>query len=205
VKRKLKLKVRAERQAETRARIIDAALALHTTVGPARTSISAIARRARVQRQTIYAHFADERSLLLACSAKGRARLPPPELAAFEGIADPRRRLRVALEQLYRYFRRGAGGWQAVLRDAEVSTLIREIATERRLQYLGALRDTLAAGWRLRDGRRRRLRAALGLAVDFRSWETLALKQGLGDRAAAALMCALVIGWVCGAGDLPRR
>jgi AcrR family transcriptional regulator len=188
--------VRAERQTETRARIIDAAMALHTTIGPLRTSISAIARQARVQRQTVYAHFPDERSLMLACSARGRKRFPPPDLAQFERIADPRKRLAVALAALYAYFRRGVSGWQAILRDAEVSPLVREIAGKRRLGYLRSLRDVLSVGWRAPGKGRPAMRAVLALAVDFRTWETLACREGLTDAQATALVYALVITWI---------
>ena len=188
--RKLKLDVRAQRQAQTRRRIVEAALFLHTTMGPSRTTISAVADRAGVRRQTVYAHFPDERSLLEACSAHARAASPPPELDAFRAVADPRERLDVALAALYPYFRRTAGGWSAVLRDAEVDPLVREMAGKRRLGYLDQLRDVLLAGWGARGARRKRLRAALGLAVDFRTWETLALKQGLSDREAALVVAA---------------
>ena len=186
--RKLNLKARAERQGQTRERIIEAAVALHTTVGPARTTVSAIADRAGVQRQTVYAHFPDARSLFQACSAHVRATFPPPEIAPWTTIADPEERLSTALGQLYPYFRRTAGGWAGILRDAEVDALVREMAATRRLGYLEQARDALAVGWKVRGVRREGLIAVLGLAVDFRTWEVLALRQGLDDEHAARLM-----------------
>src|SRR5919109_1234813 len=140
-------KVRAERQAETRRRIIESAVALHLERGPAQTSINA--------------------------------------------IADPRRRTEVALTQLYDYFRRTEAGWSNVLRDAELAPLVKEMAEERRLAYLREARDVLLAAWRGRAGRRPLLRAVLGFAVDFRTWQTLARREGLDDRAAVALMVHL--------------
>lgn len=186
--RKLKLKARAERQGQTRQRIIDAAVGLHTTIGPARTTVSAVAERAGVQRQTVYAHFPDEQSLMEACSAHVRATVPPPDVAPLRKIRDPKERLDTALAALYPYFRRTAGGWSAVLRDAEVDPLVRQLAGERRLGYLAELRDVLVTGWPVRGARRQLLLAALGLAVDFRTWESLCLKQGLDDRAALELI-----------------
>lgn len=190
--RKLKLKARAERQAQTRQRIVEAAVALHGTVGPAHTTISAIADKAGVQRQTVYAHFPDERSLMEACSAHGRALFPPPDPRPWTQITDPSARLRAALGELYPYFRRNAAGWAIVLRDADLSPLVREMAENRRLGYLSHIRDILAAGWGLRGRRHLRLIAALGLAVDFRTWETLATKQGLDDDQAVNLIADMV-------------
>ena len=190
--RKLKLKARAERQAQTRQRIVAAAVELHSTVGPARTTISAIAERAGVQRQTVYAHFPDERSLLIACSAHVRASVPPPDLAPWQAIRDPERRLAIALSELYAYFRRTADSWRAILRDAEVAPLVREMAEARRLGYLQEVRDVLAVGWKVSGRRRTKLSATIGLAVHFRTWDTLTSIQGLDDLQAADLMTELV-------------
>ena len=186
--RKLHLKARAERQGQTRQRIVDAAISLHTTVGPARTTVSAIAERAGVQRQTVYAHFPDERTLFEACSAHVRAIFPPPDVTSWAKIADPDDRLAAALGQLYPYFRRTAGGWAAILRDAEVDALVLDMAATRRLGYLEQARHALTGGWKARGARRQRLVAFLGLAVDFRTWESLTQRQGLDDEQAAQLM-----------------
>src|SRR5919199_4265148 len=104
-------KVRADRQADTRQRIIESAVALHLERGPAQTSINAIAEHAGVNRVTIYRHFPDVRLLLEACSAHARRVDPPPDLDGWRRIADPRRRTEVALTQLYDYFRRTEAGW----------------------------------------------------------------------------------------------
>jgi AcrR family transcriptional regulator len=185
---KLNLKARAERQSQTRQRIVEAAISLHTTVGPARTTVSAIAERAGVQRQTVYAHFPDDRTLFEACSAHVRETFPPPDVGSWTKIADPQARLAVALSQLYPYFRRTAGAWSAILRDADIDALVREFAANRRLGYLRQAHHVLAVGWRARGRRREQLSAMLGLAVDFRTWETLAIGQGLDDDEAARLM-----------------
>jgi AcrR family transcriptional regulator len=185
-------KVRAERQAQTRQRIIEAAVALHLERGPAQTSINAVAERAGVNRVTVYRHFPDTRTLLEACSAHARALFPPPDPSGWRKIEDPRRRTEVALTQLYDHFRRTEAGWSNVLRDAELAPLVREMAEERRFSYLREARDVLLDGWPKRRTRRPLLRAVLGLAVDFRTWQTMCRQEELDDRTAVALMVRLV-------------
>lgn len=191
-KRKYELKKRAERQNETRLRITKAAVELHGTIGPAKTTISAIAERAGVERLTVYRHFPDERALFEACSKYGREKMPPPDPGPWKQIADPQERLRTALGELYAYFRRTESFWVNVLRDAEVMPIVKEMAAKRRLGYLSEVRDLLAAGWGMRGRRRRFLVAAIGHAVDFRTWESLASRQGLEDRQIVELMTSFI-------------
>src|SRR3954468_18987073 len=113
-------KLRAERQVQTRQRIVEGAFRLPLERGPAHPSIAAIAERAGVNRVTIYRHFPDARSLFEACSEHARRVNPPPDVERWRGIDDPRRRAEVALTQLYDYFRRTEPGWANILRDAEV-------------------------------------------------------------------------------------
>jgi AcrR family transcriptional regulator len=184
---------RADRYLETRQRIVEAAVELHLERGPVRTSIGAIAERAGVSRITVYRHFPDARTLLEACARHSREANPPPDLERWQRIADPRARMQFALTELYGYFRRTEAGWSNILRDAELVPLVKELAEERRVAYLRRARDLLLAGRPERGRDRRLLRAALGLAVDFRTWQTLA-RQGLSDRDAAMLMLQLVGG-----------
>src|SRR5437868_11604638 len=104
--RKYELKSRAERMEETRRRIVEAAIELHRTKGPAQTTLSDVARLAGVQRHTLYRHFPDERAVGLACSGLYTERNPPPDAAAWGEIADPAERLRTGLDELYEYFER---------------------------------------------------------------------------------------------------
>jgi AcrR family transcriptional regulator len=190
-RRPYRQKVRAERQAETRQRIIESAVALHLERGPAQTSINAIAERAGVNRVTVYRHFPDARTLLEACSLHARRLNPPPDLDRWRQIDDPRERTEVGLTQLYDYFRRTESGWSTILRDAELAPLVKEMAEKRRFTYLREARDVLLAAWPTRRTRRPLLRAVLGLAVDFRTWQTLARREELDDRTAVALMVHL--------------
>jgi AcrR family transcriptional regulator len=136
--RKYTLRRRAEQQAETRQRIVEAAVDLHGSVGPARTTFSMVAERAGVQRHTLYAHFPDERELLLACSAHHLEVEPPPDPAPWAAIADRRARLRTALGAIYGWYERNADMLANVLRDAEHHETLREIMHMRFGPHLGA-------------------------------------------------------------------
>src|SRR4051795_12954052 len=94
-KRKYELKARAEAQEATGARIAAVAAALHEEVGVARTTVADIARRAGVQRLTVYNHFPDLDALLPACTQHWLEEHPQPDLQAALAIEDPAERLRV--------------------------------------------------------------------------------------------------------------
>jgi AcrR family transcriptional regulator len=190
-KRPYRMQRRAELEEATRRRITESAAELHGTVGPSRTSISAVAERAGVRRSTVYRHFPDEPALFAACSAHWMAANPRPDLARWAAIEDPDERLRSSLEELYAFYRRTEGMLSNLLRDEATVPAVRQ-----RFQgfhdYLGAARNTLVAGRRPRGRARQRLQASIGLAVAFTTWRSLAREQELDDDAAADLMCRLV-------------
>jgi AcrR family transcriptional regulator len=190
--RKYELKRRAERKEETRRRIVEAAIDLHATVGPARATVSAIAERAGVQRHTFYRHFPDERSLGDACSGLHLERHPLPEPGTWRQMADPRARMRAGLDALYAYFAANEGMLANVLRDAEVHELTREIVQAKIGPPLEAIQEVLVAGFGVRGGRRLRLRAAVGLATDFQTWRLLVRRSGMPQADAVELMTRLV-------------
>jgi AcrR family transcriptional regulator len=183
--RKYDLKARAESQEETRRRITVAAMELHEEVGVLRTTIVAIAERAGVQRLTVYRHFPDEVSLWRACSSHYRSLHPPPDLARWKAIAAAEPRLRAGLGELYRHFRETEGMWANVLRDAELSPQVRG-AAEPRFHFLREAAAILGEGW---TGRR--AKAAIGHAVQFRTWQSLARGEQLSDEEAVDLMARL--------------
>ena len=188
--RKYEQRQRAESQAETRRRIVEATVGLHETVGPARTTISANAEIAQVQRLTVYRHFADERALFQACSAHWAAENPLPAPADWATVADPIERLRVALREIYAFFRATEGMTSNLLRDLPESPALQETA-EPFLRYWERVRLTLDRGWATRGHRRELTRAVIGHAVEFETWRSLAQRQGLDDFAAADLMVEL--------------
>ncbi len=189
--RKYEMKRRAQGQEETRQRITEATVELHQALGPARTTISAIAERAGVQRLTVYRHFPDERALLSACSSHYQAANPPPDPGAWTQISDPEDRLRRALAETYAYHRRTEPMMTRVLRDAQIHEPTFEV-TVPYLQHWDRARYTLTTGWRAEDQRLKTLLAALGHALDFRTWRFLVHEQGLTDEQTIELMVGMV-------------
>jgi AcrR family transcriptional regulator len=187
--RRYELKQRATQQAETRDRIVEAVVALHREIGPAETTISAIAARAGVERLTVYRHFADESALFAACSAHFATEVPPPDPATWIGEANPVRRLRVALLAFYAYYRRGEDMIAHVMRDApKLPALAASLAPRRR--FVAMTRQTLLDGWGGGTANTV-LTAAVAHALRFETWQSLAREGGLTDANAADLMTAL--------------
>lgn len=188
-KRPYRQKKRAERLAETRQRITEVTVDLHRSVGPAATTISEVARRAGVQRMTVYNHFPDEATLFAACSSHWRALHPTPDVTLWAFIDDPSDRLRRALEELYAWYRQTEPMTANVLRDAEVLPALRPILENGLLRYLERARGVLGDAFEGCGGPRERIDAAVRAATDFHLWRCLA---PLGDREAAVIACALV-------------
>ena len=191
-RRPYRLRARAEALAQTRRRIAGAAVELHGSIGPARTTIRAIADRAGVERLTVYRHFPDERALFAACSSRFLEDHSPPDLAGPMAIANPSTRLEAVLLALYGYYRQTEPMLSALLRDAPSVPLVAEYLGP----YLAILRDladALAAGHPDAPDPRL-LRAALGHSLAFTTWRSLAIDQGLTDVEAAVMMAELVLG-----------
>jgi AcrR family transcriptional regulator len=190
-KRRYRKRRRAQQEDETRRRITEATVDLHGTVGPARTTVSAIAERAGVQRATVYRHFPDEESLFGACSAHWIAANPLPDLGQWAAIADPDQRLRVGLGELYAWFERGEYMLERTTRDAAVVPAMQATMTAS-ARWSEAAAETLMQSRPERGARRRRALAAIGHAVSFGTWRSLAREQGLSRAAAVELMADLV-------------
>jgi AcrR family transcriptional regulator len=192
-KRKYELKERAVRQAATRQRIVDATVSLHREVGPARTTISEVARRAGVGRVTVYNHFPDDESLLAATSEQFADENPPPDPADWKSVKDPDARLKSALGELYGYYRENQAMLANVGRDAAI---VPALAAVRERSGAAAreeaMADALMAGRKLRGKHERRTRAAIALALAFPTWQRLTAEGGLKDGEAAKLMARAV-------------
>jgi AcrR family transcriptional regulator len=190
-KRKYEKKRRAEAEAQTRLRITESAVELHGTLGPARTSMSAVAEHAGVRRSTLYRHFPDEEALFGACSAHWAEANPPPDITRWEEIGDPDERFAAALEEMYAYYRRAGGMIDKLLRDEEAVPVVAEKFAAYH-HFLGLAAEILARGRGLRGNAAKRTRAAIGHALAFRTWQDLTEAQGLADDQAVALMAGLV-------------
>jgi AcrR family transcriptional regulator len=198
-KRTYRKRRRAELEAETRLRITEAAVDLHGSIGPARTTISAVAERAGVQRATVYRHFPDEEALFGACSAHWAEQHPLPDVEAWAHVADPDERLRTALRDLYDWYERGEYMLEKTTRDAPLVPAMSR-AIEGMAAWFCPVVDVLSRGRPERGGRRRRVRAAIGHALGFDTWRSLARAQGLSQAEAVDLMAGLV----AAAGDSRR-
>jgi AcrR family transcriptional regulator len=177
---------RAERAAETRERIARAAAELHEAVGPAATTISAVADRAGVQRVTVYRHFPDEAALFRACQSHYLSEHPPPE-ATWLSLADPDARLRAALASLYEYYQETAEMTEKLMRDAAKVPVLAEILAPY-ASFLAFLIEALLEG----RHKTKELRATIAHALAFETWADLVRRNELSNRAAVDLMVKLV-------------
>ena len=189
-KRKYELKQRAEQMAETRLRITEAAIDLHGTVGPSRTTMSAVAERAGVERRTLYRHFPTEADLFATCSSHYFSAHPWPELDNWRAIRDPQQRLERALDELYAYYERTEPMLSNVLRDAEQLDTARDAVAPLHA-YLEQAAETLTSGRQPRGRRRQLLKAALRHALAFSTWHSLTT-NGIGRSDATKLITTLV-------------
>jgi AcrR family transcriptional regulator len=184
-RRGYRLGIRAEKQEETRRRIMEAAVDLHSTVGPALTTVSQISERAGVQRHTYYAHFPEERDLFLACSGLALERDPLPDPELLRTVPEGRDRVRQGLEQFYGWYDRNAQLAACVLRDAESHALTREVVELRMVPVFHKAAEVLG------DGLQERACTVLGVALEFACWRNLS--QSLSPKEAAALMSDAVV------------
>ena len=189
-KRKYELKKRAEEMAKTHQRITDAAIELHGTVGPARTTLSAVAKRAGVERRTLYRHFSTEADLFAACSTHYFAAHPRPDLANWRAIRDPQQRLERALDELYAYYERTEPMFSNALRDAELVDFARDAIAPLQ-EYLEEAAETLITGRQARGRRRQLVRGALRHALAFSTWRSLST-NGIGRSDSRKLVAELV-------------
>jgi len=187
MKRKYELKRRAERLNETRNRIIESTVELHTSVGPAHTTISAIAERAGVQRHTVYSHFRSEAELFDACSAHWTAHHPFPDATAWRAIEDPEQRLRAALGAVYEWYETVGHDLDVFRRDGRIHATTASLVAKREARLL-ELRDELVDGW----PRRKAVRAALAHALELETWDSLVRRHGLSRQQAVDAMLRFV-------------
>lgn len=161
-------------------------MALHEQHGPAETTISQIAQRAGVQRQTVYRHFPDDAELLAACSHRWASQHPPPEPAPWLELHDPLERLDRALLDLYASYRATEAMTAHVLRDAPRLPALAELIAPLH-EYMAQVRQILLAPFELEGRRRDQLESLLDLATSFSAWQQLTRGQGLDDAQAAHL------------------
>jgi AcrR family transcriptional regulator len=180
---------RAEDVAGTRQRIVEAAVAMHGTLGPGKTTIAGVAAAAGVTRLTVYRHFPDQEALYAACSSHWMSGQVMPDPGAWSLVTGAQGRLRVGLSDLYRYYRAGEAMLTRVLGEIEhMPEGMRRRLAEMETDQLKVLLAPFGA-----KGRARRLRAIVAHAVSFWTWRSLCFEQGLTNRDAAQLMTELAM------------
>ena len=204
-KRKYDMKKRAERQRETRRRIVEATVELHRTRGPAHTTIKEIAQRAGVNRLTVYNYFPDISDLLRACSKRWTEQHPAPDPTPWAQIRNPEERLRTALAELYGYYARTEPMRAKVLRDAETMPALAALLEGTVVPYLRSVRELLVEGWEVHDEGRMRLLAMLALAIDFHTWRSLERESSLSREEAVEIMVEMVRSYVSQAPESASR
>lgn len=190
-KRTYRKRRRAELEDETRRRITEAAVKLHGTIGPAKTTVSGIAREAGVQRATVYRHFPDEESIYAACTAHYNGLHPPPDPEPWTKVADPTERLRLALGEIYGFYDETEQMIESTGRDADRVPAVRR-AVEAMASYLDASRAILMRGRPERGRARARASAAIGHSLAFTTWRSLCRDEGIDQDEAVGLMLALI-------------
>lgn len=177
---------RAEQQDETRERIVEAAVKLHEALGPAYTTIKAIAEEAGVQRLTVYRHFPDDASLFQACTKHYLGLHPPPDMSGWAEVIEASERSHTALTAMYRYFRQTEKMWRSAYRDVDQLEALKE-PMSRFEAYLDAVADDLVKAWKLTDTAKKQLQDTLRHALRFSTWQSF--KQAkLSDRKMAELV-----------------
>lgn len=186
---------RAEQVAATRRRLVEAALKLHTTIGPARTSLSHVAREARVSRPTLYAHFPDESALLRACTFHSLASDPPPDPQTWLEVTSPRERVRRGLAELYDYFERTESLTANILKDMYTVPAMKKLNVPILETAFTRMGEILAEGFEDRtQAVRQRRRAAVAVALSFGTWQVLVRQQGLTRSRAVDVMAQFIEG-----------
>lgn len=189
-KRRYFKRKRAQDEERTRLAITEAVMDLHRTIGPARTTVTEVAERAGVSRMTVYNHFPTDADLVEACSAHWASLNPFPDPAGWRGVEDPDERLVRALRSLYGWYRETGDMMGNVLRDAPMVPPLDAILRERWWRYVGSVVEILMRGREAQGSRRREIRAAIRLALEFHTWRTLT-GAGLSDDAASRVSAAL--------------
>jgi AcrR family transcriptional regulator len=190
-KRPYRMKARADLTQRTRQRITQSAVELHGTLGPSRTSLSAVAQHAGVRRSTLYRHFPDEAALFVACTDHWMSEHPLPDLEAWSLVSDPGARLRKALTEIYAYYAETEPMLANLLRDLDVMEAVAQQFAAF-FNYTDLARQTLSVGRRERGRAAQRARAAIGHGLAFTTWRSLVREQALAAHEAVEMMCHLV-------------
>jgi len=180
---------RADLIGETRRQITAATARLHTTIGPANTTIAGIAEEAGVTRLTVYRHFPDLDTLFEACRAHWRDENPPPDVTAWADVPRLEDRARRAFSELYAWYAEHAIELFPIYRDIDVSPASSRERMRKENERLG---DLLFAGHALPGRAGKEARALARHLLDYRTWRSLTVEQGLSQADAIDLAVRMV-------------
>jgi AcrR family transcriptional regulator len=192
VNRQYRQSTRAEKTASTRQRIVEAAIELHGTVGPANTSLSAVAREAGVSRPTLYSHFDDEASLFRACTMHWMSQDPPPDPAAWLEIDDPIERTGTALREIYSHYTRNEQMTSNVFRDMYLVESMRSFNVPIVEASFEAMTEIIGSAFDDGPDLTVRRRAIVSVAIAFNTWRSLVKTEGLTNDEAGDLMAHVI-------------
>jgi len=190
-KRAYRKRKRAESEEETRRRITEAAVELHGTTGPAKTTVTEIAELAGVSRMTVYNHFPTEIDIFVACSTHWSNENPFPDPEAWSEVTDPVQRLSRALGDLYAWYDQKQGMIANVLRDAPVLPALTPLVEGWWGGYMDRVVETLSEGWHMEGSLDGALRVTLRVVIDFHTWQIFSA-SGLADDEAAEFAAGMV-------------
>lgn len=185
--RAYQLNQRAKKQAETRQRIIEAAIKLHQTKGPRETSMRDVASLAGVGTVTVYRHFADDLELLGACSGTYFQRHPFPDIESWRSFSDKNERLRIGLSDTYAFHRETEPMIARVIDEVRDSPIM-----EPYFAFWQMAGEVLLEVFPKAQRSERKLNASLALALRFETWQFLTQKNKISDAEAVDLMMQLL-------------
>ena len=181
---------RAELMDRTRRQITEAAVRLHTSVGPSATSMSAVADEAGVTRVTLYRHFPSSEALFGACMAHWRALHPSPDPAEWRAVSSFEQRVRRAVAEVYAWYGENGDDLFPLYRDAAftpASTIAARRANTDRMV------ESILAGLELPLAHRRRLVAICGHLLRFWTWHSLRVEQGMSANEASEVAAEILL------------
>ena len=180
---------------ETRRRILEATLALHSEKGIFGTSWQDIARRADVSVGTVYKHFPSLDELVPACGELMYAITRPPSLEdapeIFAGAHTLEERLGRLVSELFDFYERGAPYIETDFQERQLP-VVREWEAYMRATIAGLVREAL-----LPAGPDESTVGAVSALLDFPTFKSF-MDRDIPKEQAAKTMNEVLLCWVAG-------
>ena len=178
---------------ETRQRILEATLALHSEKGIFGTSWQDIAKRADVSVGTVYKHFPSLDELVPACGELMYAITRPPSLddapQIFAGANSLEERLERLVSELFDFYERGASYIETDFQERQLPA-VREWEAYMRATIAGLVREALIPA-----GPDERTVQAVSALLDFYTFKSF-LDREIPKEQAAKTINELLLCWI---------